>query len=355
MNKVSPTPSLLKEDLDRILDRVGGLLEELRGKRLFVTGGTGFFGTWLHECLARADEEMALGLSVHFLTRDPAGFQRLHPRLATNPAFHYHAGDVRDFEFPQGSFTHIIHGATTSAEATFANEEPLKKFDTLVQGTRRVLDFALRCGAEKLLFTSSGCVYGRQPPDLTHVPETFPGAPDPLDPSQALGHAKRAAEFLCAAYARKHEIDVKILRGFCFVGPHLQMDIQYAIGNFIRDAMQNRPIRVRSDGTAHRSYLYAADLMVWLWTIFLKGQPSRPYNVGSERDHSIAELARLVRDTLGAKEPVELARDPIANSLPERYVPRTLRARQELGLEEYTDLPSAILRTASHCVHSPPP
>ena len=74
-------------------------------------------------------------------------------------------------------------------------------FDTIVDGTRRTLDFARRTGARRFLLTSSGAVYGRQPAELTHVPEEYAGAPDPTDAGHVYGEGKRAAEMLCALHA----------------------------------------------------------------------------------------------------------------------------------------------------------
>jgi nucleoside-diphosphate-sugar epimerase len=337
----------LAEDLDGILARLGGTLEALRGKRIFITGGTGFFGSWMVETLAWANRSMDLGVSALLLSRDPSSFLSRMPGIAEDPAFSFHVGDVRHFEFPEGRFPFVIHAATTSAPATFANEEPLAKFDTLALGTRRVLDFSIQCGVEQMLFTSSGCAYGPQPPSMRRLTEDFPGAPDPMNPCQALGHGKRAAEFLCAAYAEKHGFEAKIARGFCFVGPHLQMDIQYAIGNFILDVLNGKPIRVRGDGSQFRSYMYAADLMVWFWTILLKGKSCRPYNMGSEHDLSIGELATRVAETLDPGHRVEIARSPSLDCPAERYVPCTSRAQEELGLREFTSLEDAILKTAA--------
>src|SRR5687768_12925451 len=199
----STARTIIDEDLDHIFQSTSTLWEELRGNRLFLTGGTGFFGSWLLKSFLRANMALDLHAAVVVLTRDYETFRAKFPDLATNPAIHFHLGDVRDFDFPEGRFSHIIHAAATSAAETFNNADILSKFDTVVGGTRRVLDFAARCGANKFLYTSSGVVYGQQPAELTHVPEDYAGAPDTLDTATlaAWGSSKRAAEFLCAYYS----------------------------------------------------------------------------------------------------------------------------------------------------------
>ncbi len=337
----------LAGDLDHILTHTEGLWEDLRGKRLFITGGTGFFGSWLLESFAWANERLDLNASALVLTRDYNSFQKNLPHLAANPAISFHTGDIRDFNFPEGEFSHIIHAAATSAVATFNNEDPLVKFDTVVGGTRHTLDFAVRCHARKFLLTSSGAVYGKQPFDVTHISEDYCGAPYPADSNSAWGEVKRAAEFLCAYYSKKYDIETKIARCFSFVGPYLPMDIHYAIGNFIRDALNGGPIRVNGDGTPYRSYLYSADLAVWLWTVLFKGESCRAYNVGSEQDMTIAELAHKVARSFQKPVEVKIAASPAPNRPPERYVPSTKLAQMDLGVRQIIDLGTAIERTAA--------
>jgi len=338
----------LAADLNHILSHTEDLWEELRDQRIFITGGTGFFGAWLLESFAWANDQLNLDASLVVLTRDAETFRKKMPHLANHQAIGFHIGDIRNFTFPKGEFSHIIHAAATSAVATFHNEDPLVKFDTVVSGTRHTLDFAVQCHARKFLLTSSGVVYGQQPSGMTHISEDYGGAPDTADPNSAWGESKRAAEFLCTLYSKKYGMEAKIARCFSFVGPYLPLDIHYAIGNFIRDGMNGGPVLVKGDGTPYRSYLYAADLAIWLWTILLRGKACHPYNVGSEDDITIAELANKVSMCLHKPVEVQITKTPDRdNNLVERYVPLTKRAQRELGLRQRIDLAEGIKRTIS--------
>lgn len=335
----------LAGDFDHIFTHTESVWEDLRGKRIFITGGTGFLGCWLLESFAWANENLGLNASILVLTRDYDTFQKKSPHLAVNPAIQFHIGDVRNFDFPEGEFSHIIHAAATSARATFNNEDFLVKFDTIVEGTRHTLDFAVRCHARKFLLTSSGAVYGKQPSGMTHVSEDYCGAPDPADLNSAWGEAKRAAEFFCAYYSKTYGIETKIARGFSFVGPYLPLDIHYAIGNFILDALNGGPIIIKGDGTSYRSYLYSADMATWLWTILIKGKFGEAYNVGSDKEITIKDLAYVVSDCFKNKPGVIIKKKREVAVKPDRYVPGVDKSKAHLGLDVQVDLTAAIKRT----------
>lgn len=329
---------LLIEDLHHVIDHTDQLWEELRGGRIFVTGGTGFFGCWLLETFAFINSQLRLKAKLTALTRDPEAFRGKAGHLAGHPWIELWQGDVRDFKFPEGGFTHVIHAATTSGAPVEAKE----MLDTIVEGTHRVLDFAGGCNAQKFLLTSSGAVYGTQPPGLAAIPETYAGSPESDDPKSVYGRGKREAESLC----EKSGLDVKIARCFAFVGPHLPLDAHYAIGNFIGDALAGGPLRVGGDGTPLRSYLYAADLAVWLWTILFRGETNRPYNVGSGEAISISDLAKLVAANIAPTAKIEIAGIPNPSIPLQRYVPDVQRAASELDLRPLIPLNEAVKRTA---------
>lgn len=347
----------LAADLDHVLAHTGGVWDSLRGQNIFVTGGTGFFGRWLLESFAHANEALQLGARMVVLSRDPDAFKSNAPHLARDRAIRFVTGDVRTFSASTvreqlgtdgpAQYQLVIHAAT-EASAKLNAEAPLTMVDTIVQGTRAALEFAVATGTRRFLLTSSGAVYGPQPSELTHLSEGYVGAPQPTDAGSAYGEGKRLAELLCACFQKQHGLEPLIARCFAFVGPFLPLDAHFAIGNFIRDALLGGPLRVGGDGTPYRSYLYAADLTVWLWTILVKGMASRPYNVGSEHDLPISDLAEAVRDTLCPKSTVNIAGRRATDGQVSRYVPRTARAREELGLQERVPLREAISRTAQY-------
>jgi nucleoside-diphosphate-sugar epimerase len=333
-----------ESDLNHVLDHTRELWEEIRGEQIFITGGTGFFGCWLLETFLWANKQLKLGASASILSRSPKAFLDRMPHIQDRQELHWIQGDVVDFYFPDGDFSFVIHAAT-EASVKLTKENPGKIFDTIVNGTRRTIEFAQTHATKKLLLTSSGAVYGKQPSKMDRIPEDYLGAPNPLDPASGYGEGKRAAELLCATSSSISSCEMKIARCFAFVGPHLPMDAHFAIGNFIRDAMQGNQIVILGDGTPLRSYLYASDLAIWLWKLLIKGRPSIPYNVGSDESISIANLANLVSSITPGNSEVKIMQLPKAGTMPEKYVPSIERLKTEFDISDIIQLKSAIIKT----------
>jgi nucleoside-diphosphate-sugar epimerase len=346
---VKPLPP---EDLAHVLTHTRELWTEARGRSFFITGGTGFFGMWLLESFTHINDALGLGMRATVLTRDPAAFALKAPHLAGRTDLTFIQGDVRSFAFPSGNFDYVVHAAT-EASAKLNEEAPHEMLDSIIGGTRRVLDFAGKCSVKKLLLTSSGAVYGKQPSAITHVSEDYAGAPDPLLPSSAYGIGKRVSEHMCVVHASQHGYEVKIARCFAFLGPHLPLDTHFAIGNFIRDAMAGDTIKISGDGTPMRSYLYASDLTVWLWSILFKAPHARAINVGSAEDLSIRQLAETIAAAIGSGSPVHVAQNADTSRPISRYVPSVTQAHELLGLESFHPLFTAITKTAAWHRHIP--
>ena len=196
--------------------------------------------------------------------------------------------------FPTTHFDYAIHSASS--------------------GTKEFLDFVETLDIPKCLYISSGAIYGR---------------------TDDYAKNKRADEKLCG----EHPANPVIARCFTFVGPRQHLDAQWAVGNFLKDALEGNYITVRGDGKAVRSYMHMADLVVWLLTLLTKGSPGKPYNVGSEEATSIADLASMVGRITGRG--IRIEGKPCQT---DRYVPSTFSAK-ELGLKVRIPLYESLQRT----------
>ena len=295
-------------------------------KRIFITGGTGFFGKSMLDYRLRHPEWPWAQAEWVILSRSLESFAASSPRLANQPGISFVSGDVRDFAFPEGHFDAIIHAAT-SAVTTLPDAEMTS---VILGGAQHVADFAKASGCGKILFTSSGAVYGLR---------TSPASEDDVcNPVTAYGRSKLAAEKMLI----ESGLDVKIARCFAFVGQYLNRRIHFAIGNFMQNCLDGKPIVINGDGTPLRSYLYADDLVEWLFAILERGESGRPYNVGSGRAVSIRELAETVRRVFGSKSEIVVNGKPTPGAKPSVYVPSIARARSELRIDVKVGLEDAV-------------
>ena len=273
-------------------------------------------------------------LDFTILSRDPEKFLADNPELSGLQTVDFIAGDVRDFQFSDRSFDYIFHAAAPAKAMP-----PGVERDIIISGTKRVLAFARQCGAKRLMFVSSGAVYGPQPPDLKRIPEDFP-----CHPETEYGIAKYEAEQMCL----ESGIETVIARCFTFVGPYLNRNIHFAIGNFIRDCLANQDIEIKGDGTPYRSYLYADDLVKWLFTILFEGHGGQAYNVGSDQAVSIRELAETVRRVLHSDNQIVIRGTPVPGQPSARYVPDITKIQRDLHVRIETGLEDAIRKTVQN-------
>ena len=338
----------IEDDFAQITEQGSASFDRLKNAHIFLTGGTGFIGTWLLEAIRFANEKRDTNIKVTVLTRNPQAFQRKYSHLFGCPYFYFISGDVLNppnaSSIAADSYSHLIHAAT-DASAELNEVNPLQMFDTVVLGTRQILDFAVKAKIPKVLVLSSGAVYGQQPVGIDFVAEDSLSAPDCLNAKNTYAEGKRASEMLCAIYVKQFGLDIGVARIFALLGPFLNLGIHFAAGNFIQDAMAGKKITVSGDGGPVRSYLYPSDLIVWLLAILTHGKAGAAYNVGSEDAISIADLAALTSAVLGNHGYEVLGlRDSGWN--PGRYVPSNKLIRSDLNVKQTIELNEAIKRTA---------
>ena len=334
--------SQVSKDLDQILSETESSLRKVTSQSVLLTGGTGFVGTWLTQSWASAARRFGASGRLVILSRDPENFVRQHRPFPDQVSFI--RGDIRSLDLVgHGSFDLVLHAATP-ARATINSDSPGEMLSIILDGQRNLIEQVTRSGRPRVLFTSSGAIYGPQPVDVDRVAETQLTGPDPLNPLAAYHEGKRMAELLLSIAAKQGDIEAVIARLFAFVGPYLPLDEHFAVGNFIRDGLAGGPIVVKGDGLTVRSYQYPTDMVRWLWTLADIARPQRAYNVGSDQGYSMREIATAVGDACGVSD-VQVLGVPDATKPIDRYVPNIERARDDLGLRNNVDFIEAIRRT----------
>jgi dTDP-glucose 4,6-dehydratase len=232
-------------------------------RKFFITRGTGLIGRALVRALLQQRD--ALGIEqITLLSRKPERFLSTAPDIANAAGVRLVQGDMSTGDWPQESFTDVIHGATDVNDLLVPDR--IAYAWGIAGGTKRTLDYAARAGSERYLYLSSGAVYGPGPYPDAGIPETWSTAPALEAPATAYGQAKRFSEHLCALFAERSAIAIRIARIFSVIGPETPLNGQYALGNFIQEAisLSSTSIHIKGDGTASRSFLHLQVLSYWL-------------------------------------------------------------------------------------------
>ena len=313
---------------------------------IFITGGSGFFGRALLRYWLAKGKVGLQNPRISVLSRDPSNFLLSYPEFAGQAWLKFYAGDIQQPEsLPKKKcFSHLIHVA---ADSTFGPRlSSLDRYDQIVDGTRNILDYARATQVQRFLYVSSGGVYGPQPQNEKSLSEDSAIRLSVNSAGSAYGVGKLAAEHLCALYADEFGLQTVIARCFAFMGRDLPLDVHFAIGNFVRDALWADEIVVKGDGSPLRTYLDQDDLAHWLLTLLQKGRPGEAYNVGSDEVVSIADLAHLVRNLIAPGKSVRILGEADPSQARSRYVPDISKAKRELDLDVTIPLAESIRRTA---------
>jgi len=340
---------------NKLYSKAYKFLENLKGKSILLTGMTGLFGIPMIEFLCRFKESINDQTKIYILSRNRVQFIHKY----SQKSFHKFnfveiiEGDIKDFSFNY-DVDFIIHGASTSNREKFEGISASERFDIIFSGTKNIIDIAESSKAQKVLFVSSGSVYGGTNQEKKiKTNERVMNAPDVINDSEACySEGKRVAELMLSIASKEKNLNFSIARCFSFVGPGIPLDINYSIGNFIGDALFSDSIKLTGDGSPVRSYMYTYDLAVWLLCILTNSNNKSVYNVGSDEEVSILNLAKKVGSVLNPNIVINRnmgsIKGVVNSSASNYYVPDISKARNELGLQIYTSLKDSILLTALH-------
>ncbi len=338
--------ALVRSDAEAVLNERADILADLRGQHLFISGGTGFLGSWLLELFKVLNDTYDFGTKVTVFSRNIRPFTLRWPHLADCDWLALEEGDIRYFtEFPR-DVSYIIHAAALTDRRLFASQ-PSAVAETNSVGTLRILRAAnLLENVQKFVLLSSSLVYGRQSWDLPAVSESYVGPLRSNDVNSVYAESKRFAEVIAQCAISETKLPVVTLRPFAFVGPYQSLELPWAVTDFIRDSLSGGPIRIMGDGSTVRSLMYGSDYAFWVLAALANGHPRETYNIGSPEPIDLGSLAKLITQQFSPVPEIQTGLGQSGHDR-SRLVPSIGLAEKDLGVSLTVSLPEAIQRTIS--------
>jgi dTDP-glucose 4,6-dehydratase/UDP-glucuronate decarboxylase len=345
--------TVIAEDIEFILQELGGPLSRLSGSTVLITGAAGFLCSYLVETLAALNDS-GLHPPCHVLAVDnlrtsvPERLSHLEGRGDISFLRH----DVTVPFDPAKAVDWIIHGASI-ASPTLYRRYPLETIDVNVTGTRHMLELARQHRAKSMLFFSTSEIYGD--PDPAHIPtaEDYRGYVSCTGPRACYDESKRLGETLCVTFHQLFRVPVKIVRPFNVYGPGQPLQDGRIIPDLMKSAVRRDPVVLFSDGRASRAFCYVTDAVRAMYHILLSDSNGEAFNVGNdEKEVSIRELTEVMREAAGppwldiqfrASQDAHYTTDN-----PQRRCPNLGKLRSRFPWQPRVSLKAGLTRTLSY-------
>jgi UDP-glucuronate decarboxylase len=324
---------IIREDLENIKTFVKE--DEFSGKKVLVTGGAGFIGSWLCDVL------ISLGAKVVAVDDLSTGRMKNIDHLARNSKFKFVKCDVCAFQNKE-KIEFILHMAGHASPDEY-QVHPIETLQTSAFGSANMAELARKNDAT-LLFASTSEVYGDA--EIVPTPENYWGKVNPIGPRSCYDEGKRFAEALLVAYHKQYGLDVKIPRIFNTYGPRLREDGLYgrAMSRFIMQALTDDSITVYGDGKQTRSFCYVTDTVTGLMLLTAnKKAKGEVVNVGNSQEVTIIELANRIKEITRCKSPVTF--HPLPKDDPKRRCPNTSKLETLVGWKPQFRFEDGLRRT----------
>ncbi|KHK90238.1 UDP-glucuronic acid decarboxylase family protein [Novosphingobium malaysiense] len=307
----------------------------LRRKRVLVTGGAGFLGSFLCERLLAEGYDVLCADNFFTGTRDNIASMLGHQRFELLR---------HDVTFPLYVEVDEIYNLACPASPIHYQHDPVQTTKTSVHGAINMLGLAKRTGA-RILQASTSEIYGD--PEVHPQREEYWGRVNPIGPRSCYDEGKRCAETLFFDYRRQHRLPIKVARIFNTYGPRMQPDDGRVVSNFIIQALRDEPITIYGDGQQTRSFCYVEDMIDGLVRLMeTPDEVTGPVNLGNPVEFTMLELAEAVIELTGSSSKLEYR--PLPQDDPRQRRPDISLARQELGWQPEVPLKDGLVRTVAY-------
>lgn len=276
-------------------------LEMLSGKNILITGATGLIGTAVVDILMNAGNK---DFHVYAAGRNAERAKLRFVRYQDSPCFHFVKYDAMK-ALDCGVDFHYVIAAAGSANPVLYSTEPVDVMKGNILGVDNLFQYGLKHNLEKLVYVSSGDVYGEG--DGRAFTEEYSGYVNPLNLRSCYTSAKRATETLCISYASQYGVEVSIARPCHTYGPSFTESDTRVFAQFIRNVLKDEDIVMKSTGAQYRSWCYVVDCASGILFTLLKGENCQAYNIADDDSNvSIRELAEMIAGYSGKKVVIDV-------------------------------------------------
>jgi nucleoside-diphosphate-sugar epimerase len=343
-DSLSKALKIVKQDAMAAIDGRLDFLAPLRGKHLFVSGGTGFLGTWLLEICSVLNQDFAFGTHITVYSRNSMAFAKRWPHIGRQSWIRFLDGDIRNLSELPRDVNFVIHAAATTDRRHFSTH-PTAVAETNIFGTARILKASLWLeNIEKFTLLSSGLIYGTQHWDHERIAEDYLGQLKCNDVMAVYAESKRAAETFAQAAISESKLPVVILRPFAFVGPFQSLELSWAVTDFIRDSLNGGPVRIMGDGLTVRSILYGSDFAYAVLAATASAKARAIYNLGSPEPVDLKNLATMITQNFLPSPEIQTKVGQVGHDRT-RLVPNTKTIERDLQFRVTVPLNLAIQKT----------
>ena len=307
--------------------------------RAVVTGGAGFLGSHLCDCL------LEKGYEVLCIDNLVTGNAENITHLLGDPRFKFVKHDVTEYLYVEGKVDAVLHFASPASPIDYL-EMPIQTLKVGSLGTHKALGLA-KAKKARFLLASTSEVYGD--PLVNPQSEAYWGNVNPIGPRGVYDEAKRFAEAMTMAYRRYHGIDTRIVRIFNTYGPRMRPNDGRVVSNFIVQALAGKPLTIYGEGSQTRSFCFVSDLINGI-TALLSAPPSeemaKPFNIGNPEERTVRDLALKILALTGSPSPIETRDLPVDD--PHVRCPDITRASKTLGWRPEVGIDRGIRSTIEY-------
>lgn len=298
MNYIENT--IIKEDINQIISSIGDW-SYFSGKTILVTGANGFIPSYIiYSLFALNDKILSNPMKILALVRNEKKAKNKFKSLIQRSDFELIISDVSDAKFDE-DMDIIIHAAS-QASPKYYGKDPVGTLKANTIGTYNMLEQAIKHNAKKFLFVSSGEVYGILDENIPTILEDYTGNVDITDVRSCYAESKRMGENMCVCFSHQYGIHTNMVRLSHTYGPGINLDDGRVFADFAKCAVKNENIVLNSDGSAKRGFLYITDMIIAMFKILLKAPSCEAYNISTETQTSILELAKIICELYPEKE-----------------------------------------------------